>query len=355
MGETMKPSTVPARESGGRLARACLLARVCLPGPTTVPLPGLDALAVRCRVVASEAARPWIQDEGRSCECVFLECGASFAELMVERRLALGLVATLLGSPVPVVIRPLSRIERGILEGMIAALLSRLALAPAIRLAARDRTEADLASFSLGIFAEMPGLAGRAILCGTEVFFERAGAAQGASLEPGNVLATLRVELAHTCLSRSELAALSEGDAIVFEEFAALLPSDPWPVQVPLGEVVVSARAYPDGSITIEDGVAGQASHDARARFEGPAAGGVGLPASELPTRPREGSVEITAELGTIRIEEADRAGLLSDLSIGRARPRQVHLMIGDTSWAEGEILALGGEFVVRVTRKLAG
>jgi hypothetical protein len=275
---------------------------------------------------------------------------------MVERGLALGLVNAVLGLPMPVVIRPLSRIERGILEGMIAALLSMLALAPAIRLVAGDRAVTELASLSIGISAEMRGLAGHAFLCGADEFFERAWAAQGASLEAGKVLAMLRVEVAHTRLSRSELGALLEGDAIVFEEFGALLPSDPWPVQVRLGEVVVPARAFPNGSITIEDGVAAQAGHDARTRFEGPAASGVGL-ASELATQSREGSVsvEITAELGTIRIGEADRAGLLRDLRIGIARPKQIHLMIGDTSWAEGEILALGGEFAVQVTRKLAG
>lgn len=352
----MKPSTVPTRESSGRLARARLLAQVYLPGPMTVSLPGLDALVVRSRVVASEAAQPWIQDTGRSCERVSLECSASSGALIVERGLALGLVSAVLGLPTPVVIRPLSRIERGILEGMIAALLSRLALAPAIRLIAGDRAVTELASFSIGISAEMRGLAGQALLCGTEEFFERAWAARGAALEAGKVLAALRVEVAHTRLSRSELDALSEGDAIVFEEFGALLPSDPWPVQVRLGEVVVPARAFPNGSITLEDGFAAHTSHDARTQFEVPAAGGVGL-ASELATQSREGSVsvEITAELGTIRIEEADRAGLLRDLSFGTARPKQAHLMIGETSWAEGEILALEGEFAVQVTRKLAG
>jgi hypothetical protein len=314
----------------------------------------LGSLVVKPSFVGFAAALPWIQDSGRSCESVPIECGAGSGALIVERVLALGLVNAVLGCPTPIVVRPLSRVERGILEGLIVALLGRLALAPSIRLVAGDVAGEDLAPFSIGLTVKMQGLTGQACLCGTDKFFEQAWTLHGSSVEPRQLLATLKVEVAHTRLSRSELNALSEGDAIVFEEFAAVSPSDPWPAQVRLGEVVVPARAYPDGSVGIEDGVVGEASENAKERIEGPWASDA---CPEVATESIKASalVDITAEIGTIQIRGADRAGVLRDLSIGSARSERVHLMVGDAPCAEGEILAIGDQFGVRVTRKLAG
>jgi hypothetical protein len=350
------PQCEPASAASGRLARSRLLTRICLPRKMKLSLPGLGVLVVETSFLGYEAALPWIRDSVRSCELIPLECGASSGALVVERGLALGLVNAVLGHPMPVVARCLSRIERGIFEGAIVALLSRLAFPPAIRLGAGEELGTDLAPFSVGIAVEMRGLAGQARLCGTSEFFERVWTTLGAAPEPGQVLATLRVELAQTRLLRSELDAVSVGDAIVFEKVAAVSPSESWPVQVRLGDIVAPARAYPDGAVCIEDSVAGESREGTETGVEESEASGACLSA-ELATAPIQASssVEITAEIGSIPVRDGDRATLLRRLRAGSERTHRVHLRIDHSPWADGEILAIGDEFGVRVTRKLAG
>ena len=114
----------------GRLPVVRPVMRVCLSGRIAVELPGLGELVFQSVVLDKNAA--WLSNLHRSCEVARLECAGAGAVLFVESEFARHTVNVILGCEPAVAARPLSRIERGLLHGGLAALSARLGFLPAL-------------------------------------------------------------------------------------------------------------------------------------------------------------------------------------------------------------------------------
>jgi len=316
--------------------------RLCLPEETTVQLPGLGELGICPAVIEVEAG--WISTAGGSCEAVRLERDDGQLLLLVERGFALRTVNAILGCEAVVATGPLSRIERGIFDGVVAAVLSGMACPPDVRLHGGagqfSPTEAIVVELSLGL----RGAAGRAWLCAEAEFLARTLASSA------RMLATVSLELGRTAVPVSELAEAGEGDAVVFDGTAALSSAEPWPIQIRRGDVVLPALLRPDGAIGLSSIRADERDYGTLTRVErGPSRTAASCNQAAASDADR---VEIVAELG--RVEVAELARLLFGAPLDGSRSDRILLRLDDTAWAEGEIAAIDGELAVRIRRKLA-
>ena len=339
----------PSRGPRERSALVRQAMRVCLPEEMKIQLPGLGFLVLRPAVVEIDAAR--IENVRRSGEAVLIECAGSMALLFVERGFALNTVNAILGYQPVTAAGPLSRIERGILQGALVALSAHLGLMLDVRLQVNESQASPSDAIVVEVSLGLRGVAGRAWLCASDEFLTKILTTRTPS--PGQSPVMIRLELGRTRVPVSELAAAREGDAVVFDGVAALPAADPWPVQIRRGEVVVPACLRPDGAVAFaggdaDDKVCGTATKDERSP-------------ARPPTRPdlaKAGAmtdfcVEIAAEIR--RLQGEALAGLLCGTPLARGRGDAILLRVDDTPWAEGEIAAIDGDFAVRITRRLAG
>ena len=127
------------------------------------------------------------------------------------------------------------------------------------------------------------------------------------------------------------------------------MPSaDPWPVHLCRGDVEVLASLRPDGVVVASDSENDQPDRRSVTKCERRQARSCAGFAGEK----ADACAEIAAEIG--RIRGAALASLLCGEPLDRVRDGAILLRRDGTSWAEGEIFAVEGEFAVRITRKLA-
>jgi hypothetical protein len=329
------------REEASRAAALHLIAQLCLPARAVVRLPSVGDVVLRPRFLDRTSRAAWWGGGRPACEEVALDCAGQPGLLLVENRLALGLVNVLLGLAMPAFSGPLSRVERGLLAGTVATMLAQLELAPDVRLGEGEVEAPPSGSPVLALSVGLCGESGRVWLCASREFFERVWATR----EPVAKAVVPWLELATTRVLSSELAGAETGDKVLFDETAALSPEAEWPVRVRWQGNVVPARWRADGLLVAGGSVASAPAGDATTRPERRAAG-LCSPAAAVAVGGV--SVEVSAGIACSAIEGAGHAPLI----VRRGEP--LLLRAGDRPWAYGEVAEIDGAFAVTITRKLA-
>ena len=332
------------RDVWGRVALIRHVMRVCLPEEIVIALPGLGDAVLRPAVCEIDAS--WLSNLRPGCEEGGLECADSAALLLVERGFALHMVNALLGHEPVIAADSLSRVERGVFYGALAALLVRLGPVPAIRLHMEENWVPNSDSIGVEVSLRLRGVAGRAWLGASAEFLARILTTYAPG--PGQAPAMVCVELGRTRLPISDLTEAKEGDLVIFDGVAPLPSADPWPVHLCRGDVKVLATLRPDGVVVASDSDNDQQDLRRVTKCERRQARGCpGFAGGKT-----DACAEIAAEIG--RIRGAALASLLCGEPLDRVRDGAILLRRDGTSWAEGEIFAVEGEFAVRITRKLA-
>jgi hypothetical protein len=303
----------------------------CLPGELTIALPGLGELVIRPAVLDGDAA--WLWNSRRSCAEVPIACAGVHARLLVENGFALHTANALLGRGPSIAAGTLSRIERGLLHGVLAALSARLGLLVMVGACAEDLPAPNSESMVIETSVRLRGGLGRAWLCASAEFLAKILATRMPTWKESSAMVCL--ELGRTRVPASQLAAANPGDVVVFDEVVALPAADPWPVGIRIGSAVFPGSLRPDGVLASQDG------HDLGSvtRAERRPAPAPGYSATPSPVA-TENCEQIVAEIG--RFHGDSLASLLGGNPIEGGR--------GDST-----VLRREGEFAVRITRKLAG
>jgi hypothetical protein len=329
------------RNLRGRTTLVGQVLRGFLPEKLVIELPGLGEICLQPVFSENDATRLW--QLRHSCEVVQIECPGKEALLLVEKGFAVHAVNTMLGYEPTIAAGSLSRIERGLLHGILVALFARLGLRFTVGVCAEERQAPDadfvVVEFSLGL----RGDAGRAWLCASVECMAHI-------LVSGFPYQTMFcLELGRTRVPLSQLAATKVGDVVVFDEAAALPGADPWPVCIRGGGAVFAASLGADGILTgVDASDLGTVTRDERR----PARIAAQSEAAKSPPASTDTSAEILAELG--RVQGSVLASLLCGAAIDGGRERAILLRLADAPWAEGEIIAFEGALAARITRKLA-
>jgi type III secretion system YscQ/HrcQ family protein len=295
--------------------------------------------------------------------------------ILVDRWLALNVVAATLGFGAPKTLRRLGTGEKGILAGHLAALLTfrggpvvvELAAAGATRTRPRDITRAPPAAVGLSFHAEAAGAAGPLRVEVPGAWLTAASWPAPAAPAIGKVAArletTARIALAETTLAGAAVAGAGRGDIVVFDgaEFSRAVAPDAR-VRVRIGAHDAECELRADGAIVFLGTF--RPAHRDRAPSSGDAGdverhGGV----VEGPTTMSSGSdpkldvlagapVEIVAELGRVTLRGDELLGLErgSVLAFGHRPGAPVDLVVGGHTWARGELVNVDGELGVRIT-----
>ncbi len=330
--------TGSARDPASRAAATRLIVRLCLPVETVLGLPVVGDVAIRTRLLDRNFRAAWLDDARPACAEVAIECAGQPGVLLIENGLAVGLVNALLGLSMPLLAGPLSRIERGVLEGTLVTVLAKLGLAPGVRLREEAPVPLPRGSFAIEFSVGLRGESGRAWFVATDAFLDHLWALR----EPGRKTVVPWLELAATSVPDSEMAGVEPGDLVVFDETAAWPSDEAWPVRVAWGEVVVPARWLADGLVVAEESDAATPAGDAVTRPER---------RSEAKSGPatiaaRGALVEVSAGLVCPSINGAAFAPLIV------RRDESVLVRAGGCPFAYGEIAEVDGSLAVRITRR---
>jgi hypothetical protein len=319
--------------------------RVCLSGRIAVELPGLGELVFQSVVLDKNAA--WLSNLHRSCEVARLECAGAGAVLFVESEFARHTVNVILGCEPAVAARPLSRIERGLLHGGLAALSARLGFLPALRVCAGEPPALGSDALLIEVSIGLREVLGHAWLCASIEFLAEILTARAPTSEA--LVAKFTLELGRTNLTVSELAEANEGDLVVFDGVPALSEYDPWPLQIRRGEAAVTASLRPDGVLVVAGEDVGYQEPGITIKAEGRLGRRFG-PHERVEAN---ANVEVAAEIGSLH--GAALAALLRGLPHDFGRSHPILMRRNGTAWAEGAILAVDNALAVRIRRKLAG
>jgi flagellar motor switch/type III secretory pathway protein FliN len=270
--------------------------------------------------------------------------------LLVESAFALHTVNAILGCDPVAMVRTLSRIERGLLHGALAALSARLGLPPGVRVCAGEATTPTPDSLVIEVRLGLRDVLGRAWVCAPIEFLARMLTSLAPTMDTSQ--AQVALELGRTSLLVSELADADEGDVLVFDGVAALSEEEAWPVQIRRGKTLAPALLRPDGVFVVAGGVAQDGDLETITKVEGIAVRS-GRRSGQLDETAAEPSVEVAAEIG--RLQGAELARLLRGAAPDIDRRHSLLLRRNGIAWAEGEILAAGDVLAVRIKRKLAG
>jgi hypothetical protein len=315
-----------------RRGAAAWLARVALPEAWEIALTRLGTLELRPGGLDPWETSALLTDVTTACERFSLPAMGP-GVLLVERRLARHLVSVLFGLPMPLVVTPLSRIERGVLGGLLGGVLAKLGLASAIRLDPTGADEVGSHAVALTLRARVAGETGEVWLCATPAGIVSFW--QGVLRSSGKeTLAALQLELGHTSLRRSEALAASEGDVVVFDETDALSSSSDWPLQLHCSGRLVSAAVAQDGRVC---------AREQTVATEAPSVAVLASPGN------RE-DVVIVAEIAHAAAPAGPVQGPVSS-----ARGDGILLRMEQADWAEGDLCQVAGRMAVRIRRILAG
>jgi type III secretion protein Q len=169
---------------------------------------------------------------------------------------------------------------------------------------------------------------------------------------------TMELELARTALALAELATVGPGDAVVFDGAPAPARDEDWPVRARVGNLAAAATVDSDGNLRLaapfrelEHGrriMESEAEPTQISPADGPSDAERVLAAAP---------VEVVAELGRIAVRGDELAGLVrgSVLPFGPPRLDTIELRVGGRLWAVGELVTVGDELGVRITRMAGG
>ena len=315
-----EPAHVFLRRPGGALP----FARLLLPEAAGLDLAGLGTLALRFACLDGEAGKALLKDSASFCE-VFPLSAMGPGLFLVERRFGRHLVNAMLGRTMPPFECSLSRVEHGMLGGLLVTSLANLGLFLGVQISGTAAPEIASDAMCVQVSACLAGEQGQAWLCATAACLERCW--KTSRLWAEDLPMILRLELARTDLPKAEAMAASDGDVVVFDETPALSPSSSWPLVLCYGSRRIDVRLAPDGRVQMDDQTAAT-SHIWR-----------GGPNASLADR-----VEIAAEI----------ARPIAD-SVVSARSDWILLRMGDADWAAGRLCGVDGRLAVRITRRLAG
>jgi flagellar motor switch/type III secretory pathway protein FliN len=280
----------------------------------------------------------------------WVECAGTGALVVVESAFALHTVNAILGSEPVAMVRPLSRIERGLLHGALAALSARLGLLPGVRVCAGEATTPTPDGLVIEVRLCLHDVLGRAWVCAPIEFLARMLTSLAPMLDASQT--QVAIELGRTSLLLSELADADEGDVLVFDGVAALSEEAAWPVQIRRGEAVAPALMRPDGVLVVAGGVAQNGDLGTITKVEARAVRS-GLKSGPLDDASANSGVEVAAEIG--RLQGAELVELLRGEAPDIDRRHPLLLRRNGTAWAEGELLASDDSLAVRIKRKLGG
>jgi hypothetical protein len=336
MSSTPTSDAAGVGDTGWQAAVGYVLGQLCLPQEVVVSLPPAGTLRLRPKLVERRWCAVCADGSGAQGDAILLHCAGQPALLLVEPRTACGLVNAVLGLAQPLLAGPLSRIERGVLEGTVAAILAKLGRVLAIGMRGGVPDSWPPGAFALEIAVGLRGEMGCAWLVASDLAWERLWKMR----EPGGDETAPWLEVAHTRVPAHELAQAEVGDTIVFDETAARSPEAAWPARVLWQGRALAAWWSAAGEVSLAEDSAPEAETQAEARRAGEphqAAGG------EVPW------VEASAGVDIVAWELSARAPLV----VSRGQP--VGVRVGDRYFAQGEVTQHEGAFAMVITRKASG
>jgi flagellar motor switch/type III secretory pathway protein FliN len=278
----------------------------------------------------------------------------------VDRRLALTLVRAVLAGPDPATIRPIGRAERGIMASILLCALDRLKVSPAVHLGlGLPSGQPDHAQERLAIECSVhtaAGVGGRALLLIPVGWLAEISGPVMGHMEGVAIHATL--ELARTDLPGSAVTLAGLGDAVVFEGVPAI-EAESWPAWLRVGKYLAPALVAPDNRLSLA-GPFSQVEEDSNpmaAQDENPEWTPAEPSSSEVTDLVASAPVEVVAEIGRLTLRGDELAGLMkgSVLCLGPRRTEAIQLRVGGRLWAVGELVNLGDQLGVRISKLHAG
>jgi hypothetical protein len=248
--------------------------------------------------------------------------------LLIERRTALGLVNAVLGLSPPRLAGPLSRIERGVLEGLVATVLARLGLAGWVGLV--DRAPPPTGSFSIALSLGLGSESGWACMMASD----EALTSLAASVDAGRHEAPW-LEVASTGVPAREVAGAEPGDKVVFDETTALSATNDWPARAIWRGRGAGVEWRTDGTVVARQGAE---PHQL-----------MRLTSCDANKADSFAMVEISAGADCASLANAGRQPLF----VSRADP--IVLKVNGRVWACGSPAEVDGAFAVVITRKTSG
>lgn len=326
-----------ARECAGAFLRrsgACLLlARLLSPTEMGLVLPRVGTMRLRLAYLDPEDAA-LVPRGGPGVE-VFEGGETDGPAVVIESTFARHLVDRLLGRPLAPLPSPLSRIERGLLAGLVVVASSRLGLCLGIdaKANAASPSQLDRQGLCLRLSMAIAEHEGLVWLHASQSCVERC--LRNAPAWARIASTQLRFELARTEVPRADALAAAVGDVVAFDETRAISAASPLALSLGHGQsqkrvgVVLGSdgcfRPDPRGDPTVPlDASAGECAE----------------------------RTQVVAEVGGWREAAAEPGTSAADPSpLTCAR---ILLRLGEVDWAEGQPCDLAGRLGVRLTRKLS-
>jgi flagellar motor switch/type III secretory pathway protein FliN len=288
--------------------------------------------------------------------------------VLIDRWLALNIVAATLRFGAPKVLRRLGAAEKGVLAGHLAALLTFTGGRVVVDLvggATRLRSVPVPAAIGLGFHAEAAGASGPVRLEVPPAWLTTASWPDASTAAINKVAArletTARISVAETMLPASDFAHAGRGDIVVFDgaDFERAVAPD-ITVRVRVGEHEADGEVRSDGAF-IFVGPFGRARKDQEATSVGASRGsGVVKHSTNMAAVSDDpkldvlagAPVEVVAELGRVTLRGDELLGLErgSVRAFGHRGAGRVDLVVGGRAWARGELVNVDGELGVRIT-----
>jgi hypothetical protein len=294
-----------------------------------IELPRLGQRTMRVALATEAEVAPALAEARASGQTICLSCQGLAARLVVDGCMAMDFVHAVLGLPDSLPGGHLSRIERGILHGLLAHLMTRLGFGPELVLhgLADEQLTADVHTWVISTVA--PARSGHAFLQAGQEFVRHALDSRrtmtGASIG--------RVVLAQTTVAAAAIAGAEPSDMVVFDGTDAFADGASWPAQVRVGRHDVAVVMGRDGELGLrsDDREATSASRE-----------------SDDGADP-----EVTAEFAELRSQ--DLAALICGRTIKLDRAADVLVCRAGKRWGEGRLCSLQGTFAVRISRLFRG
>lgn len=338
------PSDAVSRlgDTGDPGLRACVayvLGQICLPCEMAVDLPTAGKLLVRPRLVERRWCAAGLDSGSFVGEAIALTCAGQPAVLLVERRTAGVVVNAVMGVPPPSLAGPLSRIERGVLEGTIATILARLGQTGILGLRGGASDSLPPGSLAIAISIGLHHETGHAWLVASDASLERLWTTRDTSGDDGPPW----LEVARTRVPGREMGDAEVGDVLVFEEIAALSSMTLWPARVLWRGKGLPVQWSGDGLVAGLEGSAGEP--DAQTRVERrPSAKEYGATGGE-----EDSWVEVSAGV------ECDLMRYGSREHFVVPRGDQIRIKVGGRCFGLGSVTQQDGAFAVAITRIVSG
>ena len=291
--------------------------------------------------------------------------------VLVDRWLALNVVAATLGFGAPKALRRLGAGERGILAGHMAALLTFAGGRVVVDLTAearRHRREVPASAVGLSFHAEAAGAAGPLRVEVPAPWLMAASwpvpETQAISKVAARLQTTARITIAETTLAAAAVTEARTGDIVVFDgtessRTLALVV----PVRVCIGEHEAEGEARVDGAIALVGPFRPAHKHPRSSSGDAWRGGGVVKHATNMSPGSDDprldvlagAPVEVVAELGRVILRGDEILGLErgSVLAFGHRPGARVDLVVGGRTWARGELVNVDGELGVRITEMM--